>query len=666
MKYSYLPLAVVLLALFGHRSLRAQQTRDSILSTPLTEVVLIGSLNGFEHIKTTKLLAGVEDYLESMPSVGMVKRGAYAWEPTLNNMSSERITITIDGMKIFGACTDKMDPITSYVDVSNLALAEVNSGQSGSQFGNAVGGAINLVLDRTGFGEKESKLKVQTAYESNHQLSILGFDGSWRSKSYYLDTNLLYRKAENYKAANKEEVLYAQFSKLNLSLTAGKKLKDGSVLSSSWIIDRAQDVGYPALPMDVSLAQAVIGALDYSTTVSGVFDRFESKLYVNSIVHIMDDSKRPVVPIRMDMPGRSLTFGAYAIGKKTKKRHELEFKWDAFYNNSYADMTMYPNDSSQKAMFMLTWPDVNTYNSGVYVSDRWKLNKGALKTDVRINGQYSRLGSEMGLESLRIFYPKMNNGNSRLLKSIALSYQLQPHQWSYQLGIGYGDRAPSVSEAYGFYLYNSFDNHDYLGNPDLKNEQSIEFNTSLAYTSSFVSASVKANYFRMPNYIIGIPDLALSQMTIGAAGVKQYINLPYAQLYALSTQVKVQWNTKLQTLLQLSYHRSYDSVGESLPFIAPLEYTAEVGYNHQGYQLVTTIFGAGSQVNYNPSFGEDQTKAYTIIDLSIGKQFNFGATPLLIKSGVENLFDTYYTTYSDWNNIPRMGRNLFLNLTYQL
>jgi len=35
-----------------------------------------------------------------------------------------------------------------------------------------------------------------------------------------------------------------------------------------------------------------------------------------------------------------------------------------------------------------------------------------------------------------------------------------------------------------------------------------------------------------------------------------------------------------------------------------------------------------------------------------------------VKLGAENIFDTYYSTFSDWNNIPRRGRNLFVNLNY--
>ena len=59
-------------------------------------------------------------------------------------MASERTVITIDGMRIFGACTDKMDPVTSYVEVSNLSEATISSGQQGSCHGNTINGSIDL------------------------------------------------------------------------------------------------------------------------------------------------------------------------------------------------------------------------------------------------------------------------------------------------------------------------------------------------------------------------------------------------------------------------------------------------------------------------------------------------------------------------------------------
>lgn len=65
------------------------------------------------------------------------------WEPIINNMTTERTLVTIDGM-VTGACTDKMDPITSY-KVSNLSSAKITNWATRLlPRGTTIGGAINL------------------------------------------------------------------------------------------------------------------------------------------------------------------------------------------------------------------------------------------------------------------------------------------------------------------------------------------------------------------------------------------------------------------------------------------------------------------------------------------------------------------------------------------
>ncbi len=106
----------VLLSIIFHWQSAAQEPKvvlvtDSILPVHLEEVIVISSYNkALEHKSHHKPLSTLDEYLESSKKVNMIKRGAYAWEPVLNDMSSERLSVTIDGMLIFGACTDKMDP----------------------------------------------------------------------------------------------------------------------------------------------------------------------------------------------------------------------------------------------------------------------------------------------------------------------------------------------------------------------------------------------------------------------------------------------------------------------------------------------------------------------------------------------------------------------------
>ena len=84
----------------------AQNKSDSLKTGGIQEVILIKT-NTISN-KDAKPLGSVDDYLQKSTQVEMVRRGAYAWEPILNNMSTERTLITIDGMRIFGACTGYM------------------------------------------------------------------------------------------------------------------------------------------------------------------------------------------------------------------------------------------------------------------------------------------------------------------------------------------------------------------------------------------------------------------------------------------------------------------------------------------------------------------------------------------------------------------------------
>ena len=100
--------------------IKEQSKKDTIKPIQMQEVIVIGKKAQLSD-KQSKTLTSIDDYLQKSAKVDMIKRGAYAWEPIINSMPTERTLVTIDGMRIFGACTDKMDPITSYVEVSNLS-----------------------------------------------------------------------------------------------------------------------------------------------------------------------------------------------------------------------------------------------------------------------------------------------------------------------------------------------------------------------------------------------------------------------------------------------------------------------------------------------------------------------------------------------------------------
>ena len=672
LKTKSLLLATIFIIAFQYKIVAQEQRvlieNDTILPVNLDEVIVISSYkNALEHKTQNKPLSTLDEYLEASKKLSMIKRGAYAWEPVLNDMSSERLTVSIDGMRIFGACTDKMDPITSYVDVSNLTDIHIAGGQQGAEHGSTIGGSIDLRLEKSNFKPTGWLGSFETGYESNNAAKIIGGELNYSSDAFYIDSGVIFRKAENYVAGGGEEVNYSQFEKYNLSTNAGFKIDNDKKLLASFIFDEARDVGYPALPMDVSLARAFIGSLSwFQSDFIGEFSDWDSKIYANSITHIMDDSKRPDVPIRMDMPGWSNTYGYYSQAKLKLEKHAFLFKIDGFYNKSLAEMTMYPNDPNENEMFMLTWPDVRTLNSGLYAEDVFNLKKGTLKISSRMTIQGFNIADEFGLNSLRIFYPDMEQRQTRFLKSFSTLYATKLEKTNLKLGLSYGDRAPTVSEGFGFYLFNSFDNHDYIGDPDLKNEKSVEGNVKLLMPFKNFKLNLEGNYFHTMDYIIGEVSPDLSVMTIGADGVKIYKNLDFANLYNISLDGTYQVTPNFSWNGFISYHRGQDQDQNNLPFISPFSYKSSIQYVQGSFSGNIAMNGASEQVNFNPSYGEDQTKAYTIFSISLGKTISIADTTLYLKTGVENIFDTNYSTYADWKNIPRMGRNMFLTCSYTI
>src|SRR5690606_19785886 len=99
----------------------------------------------FNFYKSSKL-ATTEDILSRMEGVNLIRRGAYGLEPTIRNYSSGQTNITIDGMRIYGACTDKMDPVSIYIEPVNLQSIQVAHGASGALNGSTIGGQINFNL----------------------------------------------------------------------------------------------------------------------------------------------------------------------------------------------------------------------------------------------------------------------------------------------------------------------------------------------------------------------------------------------------------------------------------------------------------------------------------------------------------------------------------------
>ena len=627
----------------------------------LDEVVIVSEAGRGRKRSAKGQVASIDEHLSELKNVSLVRRGSYAWEPVVNNMQTERLSTTIDGMKIFYACTDKMDPVTSYVESGNLQSISLNSGLDGNpQATGNIGGSLDLKLRKTGFDNDPFHASASAGHEWNGHVQVYGADAALSSHRTYLNAGAFYRHADNYKVGGGDELQFSQFQKVNVFTNAGLRLAEKDMLEATFIFDRATDVGYPALNMDVAKAEGFITSLSYKHLFRKA--SWETKVYYNHITHEMDDTKRPDVEIHMDMPGKSCTAGVYSLLTTALKQHDLALNYDLYYNRLFADMTMYPGGAAP--MYMVTWPDVRTLNTGFAMTDNISIARNqSLRLSAKLAWQQQRLNNEEGYHALRVFFPGMEDAYHQTTGRIAANYALSIKNYALSIGAGWGSRAPTVTEAYGYYLNNTFDQYDYIGNPSLKNESAVELNSAVKWhPTERVNLTLDGNVFLFSNYIIGQFETRLSPMTVGAEGVKVYGNISHATIANVSLTTEWQLTEQLCWNGKVSYSSGRDADGDPLPLISPVSWQAELQYHYQRLQAQAVVKGNMRQTNYGGKYGETAASEWAVLNLSA--QYSFSS--IIVRGGVENLFDKQYATYADWNHIPQKGRNIYLNLTFAL
>jgi iron complex outermembrane receptor protein len=234
------------------------------------------------------------------------------------------------------------------------------------------------------------------------------------------------------------------------------------------------------------------------------------------------------------------------------------------------------------------------------------------------------------------------------------------------IGAGWGSRAPTVTEAYGYYLNNTFDQYDYIGNPRLKNESAIELNVAYQLSILNFQLSTDINAFFFSNYIIGQFENRLSAMTVGAEGVKVYGNISHATIANASLtanyNMKVSKRSALNYRLSLGYAIGRDANGDALPLISPFSYDFRLAYDYQKLHVQAEVKGNTRQDTSGTTYGESPAAAWTVLNLSSQYQFS----QFTLRVGIENVFDRLYATYADWNDIPQKGRNIFASLEFKI
>ena len=609
----------------------------------------------------------LEEIMARLPELSMIRRGSYGMEPSVRSFSSGQINLLVDGMKIHGACTDKMDPPTIYIEPSNLDNLSVQSTAQGISKGSSIGGTINMQLQEPKFEtSKTTLLSVSSGYQSaanslfqtvrvNHNI------GNWA----FLSSATL-RKTNNYRAGGGEKINFSQYSKVNYSFSALHKLGQRSSIKFDLIGDDGWNIGYASLPMDVGYAAArIISSTMKFGLHSRTWEEVKVKLYTNSVHHYMDDTHRPNVAMHMDMPGKSGTTGFFVESSYRKqKKNFYSFRVDGSQTRLYASMTMY--QAGQLPMYMLTWPNNNNNQMGVSSSLTHEIDSAQkLILTIRVDAENYVLTTEEARDHMAILNFQQRS-RSFFLKNLSVSYLNKNFQSTSLTGsISYSERSPTSSELFGFYLYNALDGYDHMGNPILKKEDAFQAEASINYSKPKINFQATVFTAFLTNMIRPILNSSFHSMTIGAPGVKQYTNIGGAYKAGIESVVSASVYKNLVIVNSLRYWVGAQNNGDPIPLLSPLRNVIALKKSIGSKFIQIENEFSAAQNRFNVAAGEDATAAYSLFHLRFQSDFSIGKSKCNLQVGVENIFDKRYNDHLDWNNTLRPGRNGYVLVNFR-
>jgi iron complex outermembrane receptor protein len=576
-----------------------------------------------------------------------------------------------------------MDPVTSYIEPGNLKKITIKQGTGSNHTGCNVGGSVDMTLQEPDeLSQKPFYASLIAGGESVSRGSNLLFTTGFGGRKWGWGLDGVYRKNENYKDGNGREILFSQYEKVNLHSVFVYRADSLKTFKTDLLYDDARDVGYPALPMDVGVARAVLAALEYSSKGR---NPLKIKLYYNNVYHVMDDSKRDslyllkqapagksdTVYMRMDMPGESATWGGYVqYSSVWSRRNRMILKAENYTNRSVADMTMkmrYAGSKPEMPMYMQTWPDMMRTSTGLFVENSTFLsNSITASVNGRIDYYSDILKSEYGKNQFSVFNYNLKNRTDRWVKSINLSAQYSISKQTILLAsTGYGERMPTIGERFGYYLYNAYDGYDYIGNPYIRSEKAFFSRLAFQHGDGKIKLNGSASYSKVNDYILGLTNSSVQPMNFYAHGIREYKNMDFAEMYSIDIQALYNPIVPVTLFADLKYTYATLCTGEAVPLMPPLKTVFAIQYLSKRISVQSEVESSLSQHRINENYGERVTSGYWVANCKASYSFKMAKSIFEVGAGVTNMFDKAYSEHLDWGRINRPGRSINMLLKYE-
>ncbi|MEW6441684.1 MAG: TonB-dependent receptor [bacterium] len=622
--------------------------------------------------------------LESLEGFRKVRRGAIASDIVLRGFQKNNLNVLIDGARIYGACPNRMDPPSFFVDLGETERVEVFKGPFDLRHQGSLGGLVNI---KTGSAQQGFHGRAGAGYGSFDRADASG-QVSYGTDGLGLLLGGTSQYAEPYEDGDGTKIteLYPESSPgryrpserddrayligdgwAKLSLSPGR-----NHLDITYSRHEARDVLYPYLLMDlIDDSSDLVNTVYRIDNIGRDLSSIRLQAYWDQVRHGMTDEKRcssrpdPLScagdlpePFGMKTHADTTTAGASAEGILAlfgTTRVGVESYW----TNWDASTAMF-NAMAAAYRSQASLPDVDTINVGGYLEQDVKLlERFTLTGGVRVDHTKQTAGHDRS-PLYEMFFPNAHTQaeDTCVCGKLELTGLIADHVSAF-LGFGRTVSVPDASERFiAIQRMGTEDKPDRVGNPGLEPEKNHEADLALEYDHGPVRLGADLFYSRVEDFIV-VRDVFRSERHARTAK-----NVD-ATLYGGEASLLLRLPLNLYGRAGASYTRGTNETDDTdLPEIPPFQARAGLRYDDGGLFAEMEGVYADAQTRVDTLVDETPTSDWVVANLRLGCRWR----GLSLLGVVSNLFDEQYVEHLSYQRepfrsgirVPEPGRTFYL------
>lgn len=580
--------------------------------------------------------------LASDPAVAFSRMGGRGVDPVIRGQSQERVDVLLDGIRVEGACPNRMDPPTSRFSSALPPALEVRTSNHTLRWGPITGGQVVATTAAPNFNRAMTTGHLTIGGADNGQSRFTNGSVAVGGDSGWLRLAVARDEADDYEDGSGRDVRSA-YENTEGRADVTWKSSNGFYIKGLVSRQEERDIKYAGAGMDTPEANTDMVRLELGAPVAK--GSWSLLTWQADVDHLMDNfSLRQPSSMKMESLSKTRTQGIRLILDQSPDMQSdwaigVDYETNNWNIRNFSGATLSPLDSVRR-------PDADRDRFGVFAERFYRVMPelqlgGGVRYD-RVNMNTDDAGRAFGIgmmamsaeDAYSTVYGTTNveATDDNISGFINSDWRFAPGQ-SLEVTASHSVRSPGVNERY-MVRWGMMPAMSWVGNPALEPEKHNKLEIAL-------SGQRNGWHWHPAVWVDQVDDFVLRTRNSSQVSIQRNID---ARLLGVEGELGWSNGTWSATSKLASVRGRNRDDNKPLPQIPPVQFVQTLGWQSIGHQVELAWQVARRQDRVDLASGQDvgTSSGYGVLNLS-------GSHPLMdylaFSWSVENLFDNTWAAH---------------------